>query len=115
MGHLFPISGIQKVGEVLCFMLTIGTAYFDSYGIVYVKTEDALGTEMLKLVWKFCEALKIGNWSTTIKHRQESFTIQAHMCHGFVYHVIECCIKQLGLRDGDYGKVGILHTRKMLL
>lgn len=95
-------------------MLTVGTAYFNTYGLIYVKTDEH-GTEILNLTRKFCIALERGNWSSTVKHRDESYVIKAFMCHGFVYHVIECCITRLGLRDGEYGKVGILHTRKMLL
>lgn len=108
------LAGLYRVGEIYCFLLSVGTGYFDLYGQAVLEDHDP-ADEALALVRKTCEAMGKGNLTIRVKNGKEEYHINQKMCHDFLYKAMECGLKKCGLRNGDYAKYTVEHILRLLL
>lgn len=104
----------MKITDLICFMISLGGAYFELDGREKVK-DDAEADVFMGLLTKFCEAWRIGGLRVTAKNGNQTYTIPPDVCHGYIFEIIECTFKKVGLRDPEFGKYTVSHFRKLLL
>ena len=105
----------MKAGQIICFLFNVGGSYFDVSGRIRVGThDDADG--MLSLLRRYCGVWdKGGRRNFLARHGNQTFKFTSTMCLGFVYEVIECGLKKVGLRNAEVAKYTVGHYMKMLL